>query len=184
MRHGTTDWNVEYRLQGQTNIPLNDSGIELAREAAARYADVHFDVCYCSPLIRALRTAELVLSGRQPKVPIYTDDRLKEMSFGICEGEAHILENPDSRAYKLFKDPVNYEGVEGGETFDELFARTGEFMREVAIPLSDRGLDVLIVGHGAMNNSIISYMCGIPLERYWDIGIENCRLINIADFSL
>ena len=84
MRHGKTDWNLLHKLQGQTDIPLNDMGRKMAREAGERYKDIHFDVCYCSPLVRARETARLVLEGRD--VPVIIDDRLAEMGFGIYEG--------------------------------------------------------------------------------------------------
>ena len=77
MRHGKTDWNLKYKLQGKTDIPLNDMGRQMAEEAHERYKDVHFDVCYCSPLRRARETAEIVLSGRD--IPMIIDDRLAEM---------------------------------------------------------------------------------------------------------
>ena len=48
MRHGKTDWNKVYKLQGRTDIPLNDEGRQMAERAAAEYADVHFDICYCN----------------------------------------------------------------------------------------------------------------------------------------
>ena len=50
MRHGKTDWNVLHKLQGRTDIPLNEEGRNMARKAAAIYKDINFDVCYCSPL--------------------------------------------------------------------------------------------------------------------------------------
>ena len=84
MRHGRTDWNDLRKLQGRTDIPLNDAGREMAEAARKEYADVHFDICFCSPLIRARETAEIVLRDRN--IPIVPDDRLKEMSFGECEG--------------------------------------------------------------------------------------------------
>ena len=84
MRHGKTEWNELHKLQGQTDIPLNENGRKMAREAGKRYREIHFDICYCSPLIRAKETAELVLEGRA--VPIVTDDRLMEMCFGEYEG--------------------------------------------------------------------------------------------------
>ena len=59
MRHGRTDWNEQYRLQGGTDIPLNEEGRRMAREAAETYRDVEFDLCYVSPLQRARETAEL-----------------------------------------------------------------------------------------------------------------------------
>lgn len=84
MRHGRTDWNVRHKLQGRTDIPLNDEGRMMAAEAGKRYADIHFDICYSSPLERAKETAEIFLKGRN--VPVYTDDRLVEMGFGVYEG--------------------------------------------------------------------------------------------------
>lgn len=84
MRHGRTDWNERNKLQGRTDIPLNEAGRKMAEEAAAVYKNVPLDVCYCSPLARARQTAEIFLKDRN--IPIITDDRLIEMSFGIYEG--------------------------------------------------------------------------------------------------
>ena len=79
MRHGRTDWNDLRKLQGKTDIPLNEEGRLMAEKARETYNDVHFDVCYCSPLIRAKETAEIFLKGRS--IPVIYDDRLKEMGF-------------------------------------------------------------------------------------------------------
>lgn len=64
MRHGKTDWNAKHKLQGRTDIPLNEEGIQMAEQAKEKYKDVNFDICYCSPLVRAKQTAEIVLEGR------------------------------------------------------------------------------------------------------------------------
>ena len=82
MRHGQTDWNLQHKLQGKTDIPLNEAGRTMAENARQKYRDIHFDVCYCSPLKRARETAEILLRGRD--VPVITDDRLAEMDFGRC----------------------------------------------------------------------------------------------------
>ena len=58
MRHGKTDGNALHKLQGRTDIPLNAEGISMAEAAAVEYADIHFDICFCSPLTRAKQTAE------------------------------------------------------------------------------------------------------------------------------
>ena len=81
MRHGKTDWNAKHKLQGRTDIPLNEEGIQMAEQAKEKYKDVNFDICYCSPLVRAKQTAEIVLEGRN--IPIVYDDRLMEMCFGV-----------------------------------------------------------------------------------------------------
>ena len=64
MRHGKTDWNAKHKLQGRTDIPLNEEGIQMAEQAKEKYKDVNFDICYCSPLVRAKQTAEIILEGR------------------------------------------------------------------------------------------------------------------------
>ena len=50
LRHGRTDWNEEHRLQGEVDIPLNEAGRQMAYDAAEKYKDIDFDICYCSPL--------------------------------------------------------------------------------------------------------------------------------------
>ena len=149
----------------------------MAKRAGAEYQNVHFDVCYCSPLIRARETAEIVLKNRN--VPILYDERLKEMSFGIYEGIENSFQIPDCPVNVLFQNPTAYTAVEEGESFEELFARTGSFLKEVIAPALQENKDVLIVGHGAMNSSIVCQVKGIPLERFWEAGIENCRLMKL-----
>ena len=177
MRHGKTDWNILHKLQGKTDIPLNDMGRQMARQACERYKDVHFDVCYCSPLTRARQTAELVLEGRN--IPVIIDDRLSEMGFGIYEGTEEVFEKPECPVRVLFFNPEKYEAEGGAESLADLLKRTNEFLNEVAFPLVNEGKDVLIMGHGAMNSAIIGNVKHKPLEEFWAEGIENCRLIKL-----
>ena len=178
MRHGRTDWNDRHKLQGRTDVPLNEEGRRMAEKAAEEYRDVPLDVCWCSPLIRARETAEIVLRGRD--VPIFTDDRLREMSFGEYEGLENSFSIPDCPVNVIFQAPEKYTASVGGaETFDELFARTGSFLREVIDPLVEAGKDVLIVGHGAMNLSIISQVRNLERKDFWSTGIENCEMIRL-----
>ena len=51
MRHGKTDWNAVHRLQGSEDIPLNEEGRQMARDARKKYGDLRFDICYCSPSV-------------------------------------------------------------------------------------------------------------------------------------
>jgi len=178
MRHGRTDWNDLRKLQGRTDIPLNDAGREMAEAARKEYADVRFDICFCSPLVRAWETAEIVLRGRD--VPIIADDRLAEMSFGVCEGLENSFGISDCPVNVLFQAPEKYTDLpEGAESLEELFARTGEFLREKVDPLLAEGKDVLIVGHGAMNSSIVSRIRGFDRAHFWSAGIDNCKLMQL-----
>ena len=63
-----------HRPVSYTHLPLNEEGIQMAEQAKEKYKDVNFDICYCSPLVRAKQTAEIVLEGRN--IPIVYDDRL------------------------------------------------------------------------------------------------------------
>ena len=175
MRHGQTDWNIVHKLQGRTDIPLNDNGRQMAREACKNYQNIKIDKCCCSPLQRARETEELMLEGRD--IPIGLDDRLKEMSFGAFEGEENIFDKPDHPMFTLFKKPADYVACEGSEKLEELFARTGEFMREVVIPELQNGKDVLIVGHGAMNLSIINRVYDVAMEDFWERLPGNCQIV-------
>ncbi|SDA09595.1 probable phosphoglycerate mutase [Ruminococcus sp. YE71] len=175
IRHGKTDWNEQHKLQGQTDIPLNEEGRQMARAAAEEYRDVHFDVCFCSPLVRARETAEILLEGRD--VPIIPDERLKEMCFGEYEGMAYSFEVPNCPINALFLHPEDYTDPPGGaESFESLFARTGDLLEKEVRPLLDEGKAVLIVGHGAMNSSIVCQVKNIPVKDFWSAGIENCKL--------
>ena len=178
IRHGKTDWNALHRLQGRTDVPLNDEGRRMAEEAREAYRDVHFDICFCSPLSRARETAEILLRGRD--VPVLTDDRLAEMGFGSYEGLENSFQIPDCPINVLFRSPEKYDSPPGGaESLDELFERTGAFLRERAEPLLKEGKDVLIVGHGAMNSSIVCQVRQLPRSQFWSAGIENCRLMRL-----
>ena len=178
IRHGKTDWNALHRLQGRTDVPLNDEGRRMAEEAREAYRDVHFDICFCSPLSRARETAEILLRGRD--VPVLTDDRLAEMGFGSYEGLENSFQIPDCPINVLFRSPEKYDSPPGGaESLDELFERTGAFLRERAEPLLKEGKDVLIVGHGAMNSSIVCQVRQLPRAQFWSAGIENCRLMRL-----
>ena len=178
MRHGKTEWNALHKLQGRTDIPLNDEGKRMARQACEKYKELNIDVCYCSPLVRALETAQIVLKNR--KIPIIEDKRLSEMSFGEYEGIENSLAIPDCPINVIFNQPEKYiESVGGAETFEQLFARTGSFLKEVVEPQIQAGKDILIVGHGAMNSSIICQVKQLPIEKFWSAGIEQCKIIKL-----
>ena len=150
----------------------------MAIRAGEECRDVHFDVCYCSPLLRARETAELLLAGRE--IPIFYDERLKEMSFGIYEGMEYSFTDPCGPISTFFLKPEEYHpDPEEAEGLDELFERTGAFLREVIDPLMEQEKDVLIVGHGAMNSSIVCQVKQIPRKDYWKAGIENCKLMRL-----
>lgn len=174
MRHGKTDWNAVHRLQGSEDIPLNEEGRQMARDARKKYGDLRFDICYCSPLQRAQETAEIFLEGSG--TPILTDDRLREMGFGMYEGTEHVTQKPECPVYTLFHDPVHYHAVDGAESLEHLYARSGSFIHDVLTSEFVSGKNVLIVAHGALDCSLICQYEEIPLEHFRDQLLGNCEL--------
>ncbi|MBO4987957.1 MAG: histidine phosphatase family protein [Lachnospiraceae bacterium] len=182
VRHGETEWNKEYRLQGQADTRLNDYGRELAQITAEALKDIPFDVIYHSPLNRAEETAVILKKSRT--IDIIADERIKEMSFGTAEG-CHILSiknNPEDPMYNFLKHPGDYIPPENGERFEEVAARSAEFMEETILPLEGKYQNVLIVAHGAVNRTILNAIAGIPVSDFWNIRLKNCA-VSIIDLT-
>ena len=154
LRHGRTDWNEEHRLQGEVDIPLNETGRQMAYDAAEKYKDIDFDICYCSPLKRAQETARIFLADRNPAVEIITDNRLHEMCFGDYEGVKNIRQKPECPVYLLFEEPEKYVAKDGAESFEELY-------------------------HSAMNCSIVNQFRGTPIKDFWKDMQGNCELLRV-----
>lgn len=155
---------------------MNAHGRALAVITAKALEDVSFDKVFSSPLSRARETAEILTGDRD--LSIQTDERLKEISFGAGEGEdiLRIKETPADPIYKFFYAPERYVPLEGGETFEEVCARTAAFVREKILPLEGTCENVLIVAHGVANRSILNPAAGIPMERFWQIPLLNCTV--------
>ena len=83
-RHGQTNWNIERRFQGRTDNKLNENGINQAHEVAEKLANEPLDLIICSPLIRAIQTAEII--NKKRGIPILFYETLLERDYGELEG--------------------------------------------------------------------------------------------------
>ena len=154
VRHGQTKWNVEMRLQGTLDSDLTETGIYQAKKLGERLSDIEFSKVFASPSGRTMKTAELVLRNRVS--PIITDERLKEMNFGILEGKK--VETLDERFKNeiaiMHEDPEIYNPSEyNGETYNELIGRTSNFLDDI---ISRENGKILVVAHGMSLMAIIS----------------------------
>ena len=107
VRHGETVWNELHKVQGTADIPLAEKGIELAEKTGEALKEVPFDLCITSPLVRARRTAELILEKQPHKVLVIEDKRIQEINFGELEGvvcftDEHVFLNEQME--KIFKE--------------------------------------------------------------------------------
>lgn len=186
VRHGETEWNKEYRLQGQADTRLNDYGRELAVITAEALSRIPFEVIYHSPLNRAEETAHILKKDR--KIDIIADERLKEMSFGISEGcHIHAIKNnPEDPMYNFLKYPDKYIPPKNGESFEEVYARSEAFMKEMILQMEGKYENVLIVAHGAINRTILNTIAEIPVSDFWNIRLKNCAVsvIDLTDGKL
>ena len=186
VRHGETDWNKAHKVQGRTDIPLNDYGRRLAGETAEGMKDIPIDLGFTSPLLRAKETAQIILKGRN--VPLYDEARIQEISFGRYEGLYCGGENqdPESAAFnRFFNDTGNYIPPEDAETIPQLYERTGSFLKEISerTDLSDK--NILVSTHGAAMTSILNRIRGnLSVEHFWKDEVPpNCSvtMVEIKD---
>ena len=178
MRHGQTDWNIGRKIQGVTDIPLNDTGRATAEAMRLAHADLSFDVCYVSPLRRARETADIFLRDRG--VPIVVDRRLREMAFGPYEGEIDPMTREDSPLHPFFAAPASYTAPPGAESLFDLYARADSFIAEILTPRRLREESILLVTHGALSLAIINRFAGVPLERFWERKLKNAEVRRIV----
>jgi broad specificity phosphatase PhoE len=169
IRHGETDWNAAGRLMSRTDRPLNATGEAQATALAADLADLRWDRAFTSPLMRASRTAEVVLARRSDAPPLTPDERLVEMDFGPYEGWTEAEVEADPVAVVRRRDGA---GLPGGETPAEVEARARAFYDEI-VGLPGR---TLVVGHGRTLRILIAVcVLGVSASVSSSMRMRNCR---------
>jgi probable phosphoglycerate mutase len=162
IRHGQTDWNAERRLQGSTDIPLNDVGRGQARDAVAVVSGYEWDAIVSSPLSRAAETADVIAAGLGRTVARRMPE-LIERSFGPAEG---LQAGPELDALRI------EGGFRGAESEDEAAHRGLTALEALAVEFS--GGRVLVVAHGTLLRVSLSRAVGRTLQS-----IDNAAL-NLA----
>ncbi|MEC0986086.1 histidine phosphatase family protein [Bacillus safensis] len=158
VRHGETDWNAAKRIQGRTDIPLNDTGKWQAEQTGLYLKDVHWDVVISSPLTRAKETAHLIL--KHVHAPLVIMDDFIERDYGDAEGMSF------EERQKLFPDK-QYPNMEPIETIQN---RMLEGIEKIRAAYPDQ--HVLIVAHGAAIHALLTTLADEHM------GLQNTRLVN------
>lgn len=162
IRHGQTDWNAQRRLQGSSDIPLNDVGRGQARNAVAALSGPEWDTIVSSPLRRAAETAELIAAGLGLTVARHVPE-LTERSFGLAEG---LQAGPELEALRI------PGGFRGGESDEEAASRGLAALEALAEEFPGRR--VLVVAHGTLLRLTLSRATGSTLHS-----IDNA-VLNLA----
>ncbi|MHC1721028.1 MAG: histidine phosphatase family protein [Clostridiaceae bacterium] len=170
VRHGKTEMNEKKKLGGVMDSPLSQAGIEEARVAEQFIRGMEFGRIYMSPLKRAMQTAEIF------KVSGETDDRLKEMNFGIFEGLSYeeASRKYPAEAKRWEEDFINYR-IPDGESLMDVYERAADFMHSVS---EEKG-PVLVVTHAGIINCALCSIFGSP-EYYYRFSAAHCRFTQIS----
>lgn len=168
VRHGQTEWNLEHRCQGISDIPLTEKGIENAKELQPLVSTLDIDIVISSPLSRAIDTAKIITDN---KYPINIDDRLTERNWGMNEGVV-VDEIDQIDCWDVILN-TNVQGIERVQDFME---RVSSFLEDIKVRYSDK--KVLVVAHSAVLR-VIHYLLGtIPSDGdLTKIEIPNLRII-------
>ena len=172
-RHGETQWNVEQRIQGSADIPLDTRGEEQAAALAQRLASVDFDMIYTSDLIRAMRTTEIIKAALPP-VRVVPDARLRERNWGNMEGltwEDIINECPDDLR-QIKSGNIDY-APQGGESRLQVINRVLDWLQEIS---TTENSTVLVIAHGGTASVILKQAMGIDQTVRTPFIVENCAL--------
>ena len=166
IRHGETDWNRDERLQGSTDIPLNDTGRAQAAAAVANLADDRWDAIVSSPLSRARETAEIIADGLGSSLgPSYDD--LRERDYGAAEGctAADIAERWPDRDYPRLESEAS------------VVARGRAALTSIA---SEYGHDarVIVVCHGTLIRLTLGALADRPFASIINGSVSTFRSLD------
>ena len=167
-RHGQTEWNLLKKVQGKADIELNEKGIQQAEVIRDFLKEERIDLILCSPLKRAIQTAEIINQGRNIRMII--DERVSERDFGEFEGMSNT--NFDFNAFWSYKQNLKYDKAENIKDF---FRRVYNFLDNIKNEYA--GKRILIVAHGGISIPVKCYFEGIPnAETLLPLCLENCEV--------
>ena len=169
VRHGRTAWNAEARIQGQVDIPLDDTGRWQAQRMGQALMGEDIAIVYTSDLSRAADTAKALADAL--RLPLETDARLRERHFGAFEGLTFAdldVHHVDAARRWRTREP-NF-APEGGESLIDFHNRSIDAVTRLA--RRHVGHHIAVVSHGGVLDAMYRAGSRVPLEqpRSWHIG--------------
>lgn len=178
-RHGETDWNLNKKFQGHTNIPLNQKGRVQAESLQKKLAAIKLDACLCSDLDRAIETAKIALA--EHTVPFLYSAALRETHLGDVEGQSQvqIIEKYGEDMlvqWRSIKPEHQSMGFPNGETKVQHLTRLKDYL-ETALMANPQFKRVAISTHGGSLVRLIHSADNSPEQA---IVIPNCCLYELS----
>ena len=168
IRHGQSVWNAENRFTGWTDVELSEKGVGEAEKAGDLLSEIRFGVVHTSGLIRAQRTAEIIMSRNtvSGKVPVMRDERLNERHYGDLQGlnKAETAERHGAEQVHIWRRSFDVPPP-GGESLKMNAERTIPYFEEKIVPDLKEGKNVLVSAHGNSLRSIVMHIESISPEE-------------------
>lgn len=183
VRHGTTDWNAQGRIQGQSDPPLNEAGQRQAQNLGKRLASVPFAEAWCSDLRRCSKTAAAILQGRNLRLQEMPE--LREKHFGAWEGLT--FREVEARFPDLYRNwlmPGDSScAPPGGESDLQLHSRAKAVIDRLRGARAGQGGNLLVVTHGGALRALIASLLGLQAQKMWSFRFANAGLSVVSFFD-
>ena len=168
IRHGQSVWNAENRFTGWTDVELSQKGVGEAERAGDILSEIRFGVVHTSGLIRAQKTAEIIMSRNNVsgKIPVMKDKRLNERHYGDLQGlnKAETAEKHGAEQVHIWRRSFDVPPP-GGESLKMNAERTIPYFEEEIVPDLKDGKNVLVSAHGNSLRSIVMHIESISPEE-------------------
>ena len=167
VRHGQSVWNASNRFTGWTDVGLSEQGVEEAEDAGRQLSEIRIDVVHTSDLVRAQRTAEIIMRHNEASedVPTNYDWRLNERHYGALQGlnKTETAEQHGAEQVHIWRRSFDVAPPEG-ESLEMTAERTIPYFTEEIVPDLVSGKNVLVSAHGNSLRSIVMHIDGISPE--------------------
>ena len=167
IRHGQSVWNAENRFTGWTDVDLSEKGVREAEMAGDLLSEIRFDAIHTSGLIRAQRTATIIMSRNSAsgEIPLIKDERLNERHYGDLQGlnKAETAEKHGPEQVHIWRRSFDIPPP-GGESLKMNAARTVPYFAKTIMGDLEAGKNVLISAHGNSLRSIVMHIESISPE--------------------
>ena len=177
VRHGATDWNLQGRCQGATDLELSDVGVRQAEQIAALLSGENIQAVYSSDLRRARQTAELI--SQPHSLPVQIEKTVRELDHGALEG---LTFNEIKQQYAEFLtrwrcEPADIH-VPGGERLIDVAERAWEGVNRIAARHPD-AQSIVVVSHNFPILGIVCRVTGTPLNDYRTFHLDPCSVTRL-----
>ena len=173
VRHGETAWNVDGRIQGHTDIPLNALGCEQAARAGAALASEKIAAIYSSDLQRAFATATAIATPQRK--PVVIDLGLRERGFGVFEAQTfEEIAAFDPPGYASWRAREPHYAPAGGESLVTTFNRVIAAVHKLAA--AHDGSTIAVVGHGGVLDALYRSAMELDIDAIRDWPLKNASI--------